>query len=180
MWDWYRGRLEGQQKSEFLTMGTKKVESRKYFDTDAIAVVLSHVKYIYKPRVSQPLYRRTHLKADVSKPVGKITLKPKESFKALQSWTDLKNPVIIERDESDLPDFVLEWKPVPAMVLSSPESLTAFMKDMLQLTKEEQRPGNKVYPDEVQEVLDTMKKFKKEREYLVYVERPITCNYKLV
>lgn len=123
--DWYEGHLLGQQRSEGL-----EINARKYYQVDALAVALSHLKNVFPLRTPSTLYRLTHLKDAPSGPTVKVTYG--NQLKPLLSFTSLKDPIVYGRESHspDTVDVVLEWKADPRLVVMSTEWIVNVARNL--------------------------------------------------
>lgn len=151
--------------TDWLVLGT----SYRYYD--ALAIALSHLKEIYPFWLPSTLYRHTGVEElpGTSKVVigkGSIARKP------LLSWTSLRTPWI-EGRSSKPNDIILAWKPVPKYVLASHESLKDILRDFTYLTAK-----NVIARKYVRRASLSLASYEGEKEYMVYLSKPIECTWR--
>lgn len=161
---WIQGDYEGEQATEVLEF---KLKARSYYKTDAIAIALFHLKDIYKFKIPGTLYRWSNL--DFEPKGGRVKVEPANQLKSLLSFTPIsKYDVGSIRNKYHA--FVrLEWKPIPSLVVANYKNLAEIAIDMQVLT------GSSKWQSLLRDVEWDMTA---EKEYLVYVNKPILCRYK--
>ena len=151
-----------------------KLTAKHYKTTDALAVALLHLRWYYPVKLPQFLYRLTVVKELPKKPI--ILIGKKDVLRPLLSFTDLRNPIVEDRvSKKGYKDVVLKCRADPKQVLCSYKTLGKILSD----GKELALAYGAIEEYRTWETAEHMfEGFEHEREFLVYMSKPIKCEWR--
>ena len=174
---WFDSLNDAEKKSKHLPIQfASTVNAAEYTPVDAMAVAMGHLKFIYDPKIKKPLHRSLLMSKTASTPdKAVINFLSKSKWGALQSWTYLAEPIVMDRDVVPKKqfEFVLELSAAEAEkhVVTDYKQLMRISMDARALEKQ----LTKLFPKVVfniwgwKRLSDTVRRFQKEEEVFLYV-----------